>query len=98
MDDKGSKRFEEFKNKCINAFWVLRENARLIVNMLYLMLDSGIPELNNQEALEKMHEKFLQQQIKQDAANSLLTIIEESTGSFYSLLDTAHNLAVKWKG
>ena len=98
MDDKGSKRFEEFKNKCINAFWVLRENARLIVNMLYLMLDSGIPELNNQEALEKMHEKFLQQQSKQDAANSLLTIIEESTGSIYSLLDTAHNLAVKWKG
>ena len=97
MGDKGSKDFERFKNKCINAFWVLRENARLIVNMLYLMIDSGIPELNNLEALEKMHDKFLQEETKQDAANSLLTIIEESTNMYYNFLDTAHNIAAKFK-
>ena len=97
VDCMGPKGYEEFKNKCINAFWALRENARLIVNMLYLMIDSGIPELNNIEALEKMHDKFLQEQTKQDAANSLINIIEDSTKFYYTMLDVAHAVAAKMK-
>ena len=53
MGGKNSKKFEEFKQKCVNAYWVLRENARVIVNMFYLMIDSGIPELNDIENLYK---------------------------------------------
>ena len=44
MGGKNSPKFEEFKQKCVNAYWVLRENAKVIVNMFYLMIDSGIPE------------------------------------------------------
>ena len=59
MGGKGSSRYEEFKQKCVNAYWVLRENARVIVNMFYLMIDSGIPELNEIENLYKLHDKYL---------------------------------------
>ena len=54
MGGKGSKNFLDFQQKCVNAYWVLRENARVIVNMFYLMIDSGIPELNNIDNLKKL--------------------------------------------
>ena len=53
MGGKGSKNFLDFQQKCVNAYWVLRENARVIVNMFYLMIDSGIPELNNIDNLKE---------------------------------------------
>ena len=47
-------KFLDFQQKCVNAYWVLRENARVIVNMFYLMIDSGIPELNNIDNLKAL--------------------------------------------
>ena len=57
MGGRDSKKYEEFKQKCVNAYWVLRENAKVIVNMFYLMIDSGIPELNNIEMLNKLNDR-----------------------------------------
>ena len=78
MGGKGSKRYEEFQQKCVNAYWVLRDNARVIVNMFYLMIDSGIPELNNIDNLKKLHEKFVPQKNKQEASNYILDNLRES--------------------
>ena len=98
MGGKGSKRYEEFKQKCVNAYWVLRENARVIVNMFYLMIDSGIPELNDIEMLNKLHEKFVPGYSKQEASNSFLTNLEESVNALMPvLMEKIHAWAQYWK-
>ena len=98
MGGKGSSQYEEFKQKCVNAYWVLRENARVIVNMFYLMIDSGIPELNDIENLYKLHEKFVPGFSKQDASISFLTNLEESVNALMPILmEKFHAWAQYWK-
>ena len=98
MGGKGSKRYEEFKQKCVNAYWVLRENARVIVNMFYLMIDSGIPELNDIDNLKKLHEKFVPGYSKQQASNSFLTNLDESVNALMPvLMEKIHAWAQYWK-
>ena len=98
MGGKESKRYDEFKHKCVNAYLVLRENARVIVNMFYLMIDSGIPELNNIENLYKLHEKFVPGYSKQEASNSFLTNLEESVNALMPvLMEKIHSWAQYWK-
>ena len=98
MGGKGSSQYEEFKQKCVNAYWVLRENARGIVNMFYLMIDSGIPELNDIENLYKLHEKFVPGFSKQDASISFLTNLEESVNALMPILmEKFHAWAQYWK-
>ena len=98
MGGKGSSQYEEFKQKCVNAYWVLRENARVIVNMFYLMIDSGIPELNDIENLYKLHEKFVPGFSKQDASISFLINLEESVNALMPILmEKFHAWAQYWK-
>ena len=98
MGGKGSSQYEEFKQKCVNAYWVLRENARVIVNMFYLMIESGIPELNDIENLYKLHEKFVPGFSKQDASISFLTNLEESVNALMPILmEKFHAWAQYWK-
>ena len=86
MGGRDSKKYEEFKQKCVNAYWVLRENAKVIVNMFYLMIDSGIPELNNIEMLNKLNDKFAPGFNKLQAQNSLLSNLEESVDAIFPVL------------
>ena len=98
MGGKDSPKYEEFKQKCVNAYWVLRENARVIVNMFYLMIDSGIPELNDIENLKKLHEKFVPDFSKQEASNSFLTNLEESLNKLMpKIMESFHSLAQNFK-
>ena len=98
MGGKESKGYEEFKQKCVNAYWVLRDNARVIVNMFYLMIDSGIPELNNIEMLNKLHDKFSPGFNKQQASNSLLSNLEESVNAVMpTIMEKIHSWAQYWK-
>ena len=98
MGGKGSKRYEEFLQKCVNAYWVLRENARVIVNMFYLMIDSGIPELNNIDNLKKLHEKFVPQKNKQEASNYILDNLKESVDAMMPVfMEKLHAWAQYWK-
>ena len=98
MGGKNSKKFEEFKQKCVNAYWVLRENAKVIVNMFYLMIDSGIPELNNIDNLRKLHEKFVPQKNKQEAAAFMLDNLKESVDALMPVvMETFHAWAQYWK-
>ena len=76
-----SENYQNFKQKCKNAYSILRENARTIVNMFYLMIDSGIPEINNIESLNKLHEKFLPNLDKEQALNFFLNDLEATLNS-----------------
>ena len=88
MGGKNSKGYEEFKKKCVDAYLCLRTNARIIVNMFYLMIHSGINQLseNSENALNKLHEKFVPNFNPQEASNSLLNKLEESVNAFYPYL------------
>ena len=98
MGGKNSKRYEEFQQKCVNAYWVLRDNARVIVNMFYLMIDSGIPELNNIENLKKLHDKFVPQKSKQEASNYILDNLRESVDAMMPVfMEKIHGWAQYWK-
>ena len=98
MGGKDSKGFADFQQKCVNAYWVLRENARVIVNMFYLMIDSGIPELNNIDNLKKLHEKFVPQKNKQEAAVFMLDNLKESVDALMPVvMETFHAWAQYWK-
>ena len=98
MGGKDSKGFADFQQKCVNAYWVLRENARVIVNMFYLMIDSGIPELNNIDNLKKLHEKFVPQKNKQEASNYILDNLRESVDAMMPVfMEKLHAWAQYWK-
>ena len=98
MGGKGSRRYEEFQQKCVNAYWVLRDNARVIVNMFYLMIDSGIPELNNIDNLKKLHEKFVPQKNRQEASAFMLDNLRESVDAMMAVfMEKLHAWAQYWK-
>jgi phosphatidylinositol 3-kinase len=87
-------KIEEFKNLCVKCFLTLRENARLIVNLLYLMKDSGIPELNNLENLNKLYNKFFPGYTKQQATDAILNVLNDSYNSYsYAFNDKLHSMA-----
>ena len=76
----------------------MRENAKVIVNMFYLMIDSGIPELNNIEMLNKLNDKFAPGFNKLQAQNSLLSNLEESVDAIFPvLMEKIHKWAQYWK-
>ena len=45
MGGRNSQKFKKFIQKCRNTYSILRENARTIVNMFYLMIDIALKKL-----------------------------------------------------
>ena len=84
MGGKDSENYKRFTQKCVNAYLELRESARSIINMFYLMVDSGITHINNIESLKKLHERFNPGMTKEDAKNKFLKELDESLNSYTS--------------
>lgn len=80
MGGKNSDKYKKFIQKCKNAYSILRENARTIVNMFYLMIDSGIPLLNDY-SLENLIKQFAQGLTKEQAKDKFLKELEDSINS-----------------
>ena len=98
MGGRNSEKYQKFIQKCKNAYSILRENARTIVNMFYLMIDSGLKELNNIECLNKLHGKFKSNLDKEQALNSFINDLEETLNSYLpGAREAAHNIAKLWK-
>ena len=98
MGGKNSDKYKKFIQKCKNAYSILRENARTIVNMFYLMIDSGIKGINNIECLNKLHDKFTPNLDKEQALTSFINELEETLNSIYiQVREGAHTFAKFWK-
>ena len=80
MGGKKSDNYKNFTQKCVNTYLVLRENARTIVNMFYLMVDSGIPLLN-ENSLENLIKQFSPGLTKEQAKDKFLKDLEDSLNS-----------------
>ena len=97
MGGKDSENYKKFTNKSVNAYLILRENARTIVNMFYLMIDSQIPQIKDIESLKKLHEKFALDLSKDQAKNKFLTELENSLESYIpGIQDELHEIGQKF--
>ena len=98
VEDMGgfqSETFQNFAKKSVDAYFYLRQNAKLTINMVYLMIHSGIDlSLNYEEVLNKLNDKFNLNLSDQEAKEELLTTINNSASSFYYWsLDKWHIMA-----
>ena len=82
MGGKESDNYKKFCQKCVNAYLILRENARTIVNMFYIMIDADIEQLKNIECLETLYKRFSPELNKEQAKNQFLKELNDALGSF----------------
>lgn len=100
MGGSRSKNYIEFRNHCCLAFNILRKHSKLIINLLSLMADAGIPHLMDdvEKNLLKVQEKFRLDLNDEDAAAYLLTLVDESVSALFpQIMEKMHKWALYWK-
>ena len=86
--------YELFKQNCVNAYLVLRTNARLLINLFYLMIDSGISKLNDIKPLINLQNKFCLGMENLEAEKYIRKVIDDNTGSMAGIVaDRMHGIA-----
>eukprot|EP00434_Breviolum_minutum_P020617 symbB.v1.2.018178.t1/scaffold1436.1/size118852/1 len=80
MGGNSSPGYQSFKSKCCQAFKILRRHSKLIINLLYLMTDSGIKDIcsDPQFAILKVEQKFQALMDDEQAEEHFLNLIDES--------------------
>lgn len=87
-------RFRKFEEYCCRAFLVLRRHKDLIMTLLLLMVDCGIPELMTINDVQWVHNALLLDQSDAEAVDSFMALIEESLECRTTrLMHAIHNLA-----
>ena len=49
--------FKIFKVKCLEAYLYIRKHSKIVYNLVYLMLDSGLKDVHT-EGISKLYDKF----------------------------------------
>lgn len=92
--DKTSSRFHDFVDLCCEAYNLIRKHAHLFLNLLGLMLSSGIPELSDVDDLKYVYDALRPHESEADATTHFTRLIESSLGSVATKLNFfIHNLA-----
>lgn len=92
--DKPSSRFHDFVDLCCQAYNLIRKHTDLFLNLLGLMLSSGIPELSDIQDLKYVYDTLRPQESEADATTYFTRLIESSLGSVATKLNFfLHNLA-----
>lgn len=97
MGGNTSKGYESFKSKCCQAFKILRRHGKLIINLLYLMTDSGIKDLSGdpQFSIMKVEQKFQEMMDDEQAEKHFLSLIEESVSALFPVvMERFHRFAI----
>merc|ERR1719188_2884908 len=87
--------YQSFKSKCCQAYKILRRNSKLIINLLYLMIDSGIKDLSGdpQFAILKVEQKFQAMMDDEQSEEHFLSLIDQSVNAFLpAVFEVAHRL------
>merc|ERR1712166_1410950 len=92
MGGQNSVGYQSFQSKCCQAYKILRRHAKLIINLLYLMTDSGIKDMEDSAfALLKVQNKFQPELDDEQAEAYFLTLINESvTALFPAVMEKLH--------
>ena len=92
--------YDQFRNKCVNAFLYLRRNYKYIVNLFYLMIHSGVKDLsdNTDLSMMKLFDRFMPNKTEQEAERQFLQLIQESVNAFFpKVMEVFHNWGLYWK-
>ena len=100
MGGAGSAHYKQFQQYAVSAFNILRQHASLILNLLSLMQDAGIPRVSDEmeKNLLKTQEKFRLELNDEEAGLYILSLIDQSvTALFPVMMERIHKWALYWK-
>lgn len=95
-----SKDYTEFLETCVQCFAYLRKYRNHIINMVYLMIHAGIPDIqaDYQKVLNDLNQKFMPLKSQQEASEDFRKVVKESVNAFFpKVLDTIHVWATYMK-
>ncbi|XP_075694338.1 phosphatidylinositol 4-phosphate 3-kinase C2 domain-containing subunit alpha isoform X2 [Rhinoderma darwinii] len=97
--EKPTSRFQLFVDLCCQAYNLLRKHTNLFLNLLSLMLSSGLPELTGVKDLKYVHDALQPQATDAEATIFFTRLIESSLGSVATKFNFfIHNLAQRFSG
>jgi len=97
MGGNSSLGYQSFRSKCCQAFKILRRHSKLIINLLYLMTDSGIKDIASdpQFAILKVEQKFQAMMDDEQAEEHFLNLIDESVSALMpALMERMHRMSI----
>ncbi|KAH7649394.1 phosphatidylinositol 3-kinase [Cryptosporidium bovis] len=104
MGGINSNGFKLFVDKCCEFYRYIRRRSWLFINLLLLMVDSGIKDFDsrfgssNKAVLIKIKEKFRLELSEMEAEDYLREIIMTSSKALFpAVVDTLHEWALYWK-
>eukprot|EP00052_Salpingoeca_macrocollata_P004776 m.43448 g.43448 ORF g.43448 m.43448 type:complete len:1025 (+) comp14443_c0_seq1:121-3195(+) len=71
-----SERWKQFKEVCRQAYIIVRQNANLFINLLNMMLSTGIPELRSHEDVKYLRETLCLDMSEVEAAEQFMVEID----------------------
>ena len=87
-------RFQDFVDLCCKAFNIIRHHSKLFLNLLSLMLNSGIPYLSETSDLKYVYDVLLPQATDSEATAIFTRQIESSLASRFTQVNFfIHNVA-----
>ena len=101
MGGLGSANYVKFEKKFVESFLILRNKISYILNLMHLMINSGITDLQyhaHQKVLLDLYERFLPELSNQEADKRLQLLMKEcinSTGA--AIIESIHDLAQNFK-
>ncbi|KAM4721293.1 phosphatidylinositol 4-phosphate 3-kinase C2 domain-containing subunit alpha [Rhinophrynus dorsalis] len=97
--EKPTRRFQLFVDLCCQAYNLLRRHTNLFLNLLSLMMSSGLPELNGVQDLKYVQDALQPQASDTEATIFFTRLIESSLGSVATKFNFfIHNLAQRFSG
>ncbi|XP_007515908.2 phosphatidylinositol 4-phosphate 3-kinase C2 domain-containing subunit alpha [Erinaceus europaeus] len=92
--EKPTIRFQLFVDLCCQAYNLIRKQANLFLNLLSLMIPSGLPELTSTQDLKYVRDALQPQTTDAEATIFFTRLIESSLGSIATKFNFfIHNLA-----
>lgn len=89
-----SSRFQDFVDLCCKAFNVIRRHSNLLLNLLSLMLNSGISCLSQVADLKYIRDSLLPDSSEGEATAAFTRLIEASLSSWFTQVNFfIHNVA-----
>ncbi|KAJ6244020.1 phosphatidylinositol 3-kinase catalytic subunit type 3 [Anaeramoeba flamelloides] len=88
MGGMKSDNYNYLKILCGHAYIILRRHARLIINLLSLMIDANIPDIDHDPkgAILKMQEKFRLELSEEEAIEFIQKKLDESVGALFAVV------------
>ncbi|XP_062402676.1 phosphatidylinositol 4-phosphate 3-kinase C2 domain-containing subunit alpha [Sardina pilchardus] len=92
--ERPTSRFQLFVDLCCQAYNLIRKHSGLFLNLLSLMMQSGLPELTGNQDLKYVYDALQPQTTEAEATIFFTRLIESSLGSVATKFNFfIHNLA-----